>query len=60
MQFRWVVLITVWTFLSGPIFAPLAGSVPQSKKPAPEKREAALRPLPRQSEAGVSMRFPRV
>ena len=35
MQFRWVALITLWTILSGPIFAPkTASTAPARPRPA--------------------------
>lgn len=41
MQFRWVILITLWTMLAGPIFAPLdkTASTPRSVQPSVEHRE---------------------
>jgi hypothetical protein len=36
MQFRWVAIITLWTFLTGPILGPPAGVPARSKeRPAP-------------------------
>jgi hypothetical protein len=44
MEFRWVVLITLWTVLSGPVFAPIAGSPPRPKKSAVATVQAARVP----------------
>jgi hypothetical protein len=34
MEFRWVAIITLWTVISGPIFAPVAGSRQPARVPA--------------------------
>jgi len=42
MQFRWVVIITLWTFLSGPVFAPIVDSAPRPRLPATIHLDPAL------------------
>jgi hypothetical protein len=44
MQFRWVVLIALWTMLSGPILGPPTNSSAPAKGPTPEKVDRASVP----------------
>jgi hypothetical protein len=44
MQFRWVAAITVWTFLSGPVFGP-----PHAPHTATRQQTAAASAKPRRS-----------
>ncbi|MCE9532311.1 MAG: hypothetical protein K8T89_14495 [Planctomycetes bacterium] len=40
MRFRWIGFLTLWTFLSGPIFA-----LPNKTEPVPSKIQNEKRPL---------------
>jgi hypothetical protein len=46
MRFRWIGFLTLWTFLSGPIFALPAREERSAEKPVPlkVKKQQILRP----------------
>ncbi len=53
MQFRWIAAITLWTFLSGPIFSSPMSSAPArsgrslpAALPAAKTRKAPAQPAP--------------
>ena len=48
MQFRWVAAITVWTFISGPLFGPPHAPILQRDNQLSPLRQAAEQPPPRQ------------
>ncbi len=51
MSFRWVVIIALWTCLSGPIFAPPSQATSRPYRPAIEKpTRAPLTAIPAQEQ----------
>jgi hypothetical protein len=44
MQFRWVAAITLWTFISGPVFGP-----PHATHSAPRRQDVGASAKPRRS-----------
>jgi len=52
MQFRWVAVITMWTFLSGPLLGPPHAPSPQrDNQPSPLRQVAEQPPHRRPSNA---------
>jgi hypothetical protein len=56
MEFRWVAIITLWTFLSGPIFGTPSGPASTARKPRAAATASAKAPVAKAGRAEAPRR----